>query len=177
MSKIGRQPIPVLEGVTVQLEGTTIDVKGPKGQLRRSLPSEVRVKQDNNILQVESANQVLWGTWRAHIANMVKGVTTGFEKKLEIQGIGYRASIQGSTIVFQIGYSHPVKVDIPEGLSCEIKENIITVQGIDKEQVGQFSAYLRSLRPPDAYKGKGIRYQGEAIKLKPGKKAGVGAGA
>lgn len=175
MSKIGRQPIVLPEGVAIIHTNAHVEVKGPKGSLSRVLPREVIIEQKDSQLIVASQHSPLWGTWRAHLANMVKGVSQGFEKKLELQGIGYRVALQGNRLNFQIGFSHTVTVDIPKDLSCEVKDNIITVQGIDKEAVGQFCAYLRSLRPPDAYKGKGIRYQGEVVKLKPGKKAGVGA--
>jgi len=174
MSKIGKQPITVPEGVQVEQSKGHIKITGPKGILERSFPLQIQVNEEGHILKVKSDNSTLWGTWRAHIANMVIGVSVGFEKKLEIQGIGYRVALQGQSLVFQLGFSHPVTVPILEGLSCEVKENVVTVKGVNKEEVGQFSAYLRSLRPPDAYKGKGIRYLGEVIKLKPGKKAGVG---
>ena len=177
MSKIGRQPIIIPEGVTVAHAQGKVTVHGPKGTLERMFPSEVTIREEENSLNVESPNPALWGTWRSHIANMVQGVSQGFVKNLELQGIGYRVQLQGTSLVFQIGFSHPVKVDIPEGLAGEIKDSIISIKGIDKEKVGQFAAHLRTLRPPDAYKGKGIRYQGEVIKLKPGKKAGVGVGA
>lgn len=177
MSKIGRQPILIPQGVTVSVEDGKVTVTGPKGSQTRAISSEVGVINEGSTLKVESSNPVLWGTWRAHIFNMVQGVNEGFQKNLELQGIGYKVGLQGSSLVFQIGFSHPVTVPIPEGLACELKENIISVKGINKEAVGQFAASLRGLKPPDAYKGKGIRYQGEVIKLKPGKKAGVGAGA
>lgn len=176
MSKIGRQPITIPQGVLIEHTKLQVTVKGPKGSLTKTLPREVSLEQKEETLLVSSEHSPLWGTWRSHIANMVKGVSQGFDKKLELQGIGYRVQLQGGALVFQIGFSHPVKVELPEGLSAQVKDSIITITGIDKEAVGQFCAYLRSLRPPDAYKGKGIRYQGEVIKLKPGKKAGVGAG-
>lgn len=174
MSKIGRQPIPIPEGVAVEVRADSISISGPKGVIQRSFPSEVRISKEGDFLEVMSENSALWGTWRAHIANIVRGVCEGFEKGLEIHGVGYRVALQENKLVFQIGFSHPVSALLPEGITCEIKENTITVRGIDKEKVGQFAASLRSIRPPDSYKGKGIRYQGELIKLKPGKKAGVG---
>lgn len=177
MSKIGKQPITLPSGVTVSISEGKVVVSGPKGSLERMMPLTVRVISEEHILKLESSNPVLWGTWRAHIFNMVKGVSEGFQKNLEVQGIGYKVSLQGSSLVLQIGFSHPVTVPIPEGLTCQLKESIISVQGISKEAVGQFAALLRHLKPPDAYKGKGIRYQGEIIKLKPGKKAGVGVSA
>lgn len=174
MSKIGKQAIDIPQGVTIEHKDHTIKVSGPKGTLERVLPLQVKIKQEENTLHVKSDSSPIWGTWRAHLANMVKGVTKGFDKNLELQGIGYKVQLQSNALVFQIGFSHSVNVEIPEGLACETKENSIIVKGIDKEKVGQFAAYLRSLRPPDAYKGKGIRYQGEVVKLKPGKKAGAG---
>lgn len=177
MSKIGRQPIIIPDGVMVEITNERITVTGPKGKTLRTLPKDIRVIKEKGALSVESKNFPLWGTWRAHLANMVKGVTSGFEKILELRGVGYKVSLQGSILTFQIGFSHPVTVNVPEGLSCEVKENKISIKGVDKERVGQFAASLRSLRPPDAYKGKGIRYENEVVKIKPGKKAGVGIGA
>lgn len=177
MSKVGKQPIIIPEGVAIEIEQDSIKISGPKGVIERALPKGIEVKKEEGVLRVESKTSVLWGTWRSHIANMVEGVTKGFEKVLELQGIGYKVSLQGSALTFQIGFSHPVNVTIPEGLSCEVKENKISVKGVNKEAVGQFAASLRSIRPPDSYKGKGIRYENEAVKLKPGKKAGVGTGA
>ncbi|MBI3335130.1 MAG: 50S ribosomal protein L6 [Candidatus Portnoybacteria bacterium] len=175
MSKIGRQPIPIPQGVAVEVHGDTIKVSGSRGSQERIFSPGVKISKEGDFIKVISENSALWGTWRAHIANMVRGVCEGFEKGLEIHGVGYRVALQESKLVFQIGFSHPVSVALPEGITSEIKENTITVRGIDKEKVGQFAASLRSIRPPDSYKGKGIRYQGEVIKLKPGKKAGVGA--
>lgn len=175
MSKIGRQPIIILDGVTVKTEGNSIIVSGPKGIAQRVFSPLVHIEIGEKQVTVTSENPAFWGTWRAHVANMVKGVREGFSKQLGIQGIGYKVQLQSNTLVFSLGFSHPVTVTIPEGIEVAVKENTITVSGIDKEKIGQFASYLRSLRPPDAYKGKGIRYVGEVIKLKPGKKAGVGA--
>lgn len=176
MSKIGRKPIHIPQGTLIKEEEGTIRITGPKGTLERPFPfDKVYIKQGGGTMRVTSDDGRLWGTWRAHIANMIKGVTEGFEKKLDVQGIGYKVSIQGSTLVLQVGFSHLVKVEIPADISCQTKDNSIILQGIDKERVGQFAASLRSIRPPDSYKGKGIRYSDEVVKLKPGKKAGVGA--
>jgi large subunit ribosomal protein L6 len=175
MSKIGRQPVAIPEGVIVEIKDQAVTVSGPKGTLSHALPLVVSVTQDDSVLNVKSKDVALWGTWRAHIANMVKGVVDGFEKSLELRGVGYRVQLQGSTLNFQLGFSHPVVVDVPEGLSCEVKEGVVTLRGINKEHVGQFAARIRSLRPPDAYKGKGIRYKDEVVHTKPGKKAGVTA--
>lgn len=174
MSKVGRQPILIPQGVRVEITAERITISGPKGTIKRSFPSEVSISKERDFLKVKSENSALWGTWRAHVANMIRGVGEGFTKRLEIHGVGYRVALQEDKLVFQIGFSHPVNARLPEGITCEIKENTITIHGIDKEKVGQFAAFLRSIRPPDSYKGKGIRYQGELIKLKPGKKAGVG---
>ncbi len=177
MSKIGRQPIAIPKEVTMEITEDHIAVAGPKGKIQRVLPKDIHVAKKGEVVNVESNNFALWGTWRAHIANMVKGVTSGFQKVLELHGVGYKVSLQDSLLTFQIGFSHPVKVNVPEGLSCEVKENKITIKGVSKEAVGQLAASIRALRPPDSYKGKGIRYENEVVKLKPGKKAGVGTGA
>lgn len=176
MSKIGRKPIHIPQGVLIKEEEGIIKITGPKGALQRSFPSHVvHVAQEGGVISITSEDGTLWGTWRAHIANMIKGVTQGFEKKLDVLGIGYKVSIQESTLVLQVGFSHLVKVEIPTDITCQTKDNSIILQGIDKERVGQFAASLRAVRPPDSYKGKGIRYSDEVVKLKPGKKAGVGA--
>lgn len=176
MSKIGRKPIHIPQGVLIKEEEGIITITGPKGALQRSFPSHVvHIEQEGEVINVTSEDGTLWGTWRAHIANMIKGVTQGFEKKLDVLGIGYKVSMQESTLVLQVGFSHLVKVEIPADISCQTKDNSIILQGIDKERVGQFAASLRAVRPPDSYKGKGIRYSDEIVKLKPGKKAGVGA--
>ena len=175
MSKIGRQPIHIPEGVTITMRNSKIQVSGPSGMLERILPIQITVKKGEDELKIMSKNKALWGTWRAHIANMVRGVTQGFEKRVEIHGIGYKIGLQGDKLICQVGFSHPVSALIPYGLACEVNENILTIRGIDKEKVGQFAAFVRSIKPPDSYKGKGIRYVGEVVKLKPGKRVGVGA--
>lgn len=175
MSKIGRKPILIPEGVNIESKEGKVVVGGPNGVLERVMPTSVIVERDGKTLVVKSVEPALWGTWRAHIANMVEGVTQGFEKKLELHGVGYKVSLQESVLVLQVGFSHSVNIKVPEGLSCEVKENTVIIRGIDKEKVGQFSASIRSVRPPDSYKGKGIRYEKEIVRLKPGKKAGVGA--
>ena len=176
MSKIGKKPILIPDKVEVKLEDNRIYVKGPKGDLSFEIRPEIGVKIENGQIEVfpkiqTKETKALWGTTRSLINNLVEGVTKGFKKQLEIQGIGYKAKVEGNELVLEVGFSHPVKKEIPEGLRVSVEKNIITVEGIDKQLVGEFAAQIRKVRPPDPYKGKGIRYLGERIKLKPGKKA------
>jgi len=176
MSKIGKKPILIPEGVEVKLEGNTIYVKGPKGDFSLEIRPEIGIKIENGQIEVfpkmqTKETKALWGTTRSLINNLVEGVTRGFKKQLEIQGIGYKAKLEGNELVLEVGFSHPVKMEIPEGIEVSIDKNIITIEGIDKQLVGEFAARIKKVRPPDPYKGKGIRYLGEKIKLKPGKKA------
>jgi len=180
MSKIGKIPIKIPEEVRVSL-GKKVTVSGPKGELEYNLPDGIKVKKKENELFVlpektDIKTKALHGTARQLLANMVEGVTEGFSKTLEIVGTGYRASLEGKKLVLSLGFSHPVEVIPPEGISYEIVDGKIKISGISKAQVGQEAARIRKIRPPDAYKGKGIRYEGEEIKLKPGKAAKVGAG-
>ncbi len=177
MSRIGRKPILIPENVEIKIEGQRIIVKGPKGELSREVRPElgVEIKDDGKMIvsikkQVSQA-KALWGLFRTLLFNMIEGVTSGFEKKLEIQGIGFRAIIEGEELVLYVGLSHPVKLRIPMGIKCSIEKNIISVSGIDKEIVEQFSANIRKVKPPEPYKGKGIRYVDEVIRRKAGKKA------
>ncbi len=178
MSRIGKAPIPVPSGVTVDLKGSEVSVKGPKGQLHRTLRSEVTIKQEDGKLVVERTSddrnvRSLHGLSRTLVANMVKGVTDGFTQQLEIIGVGYRAVMEGRKLVMQLGYSHPVEIEPPQGLEIVVgKGNILTVSGIDKQAVGDLAADIRSRRPPEVYKGKGVKYQGEVIRRKAGKAAG-----
>ena len=175
MSRIGRMPIAIPAGVTVELaENNKVTVKGPKGTLERVLPEEMEIKVEGEEVVVSRPNDLkkmksLHGLTRTLIANMVKGVTDGYEKVLEINGVGYRAQKKGTTLVLSLGYSHPVEMEDPEGLTTEVKENTITVKGIDKEKVGQFAAEIRAKRSPEPYKGKGIKYADEVIRRKVGK--------
>ncbi len=175
MSRIGKLPIPIPSGVTVDISGNIVTVKGPKGQLSRAVPSEMILKLENNVLKVErpsdsKKHRALHGLTRTLIANMVDGVSKGFEKTLDIVGVGYRAEKSGSNLILRIGFSHPVEITPLPGVSLELEgTNRIKVLGINKEDVGEMAAEIRSIRPPDAYKGKGIRYTGEAVRLKPGK--------
>ncbi|MCH8986887.1 50S ribosomal protein L6 [Patescibacteria group bacterium] len=175
MSRVGKQPIEILKGVEVKIEGQTIAVKGPKGELLRDFHSEVQVEQKENELIVSSNDSALWGTTRSNIANMVHGVVEGYEKKLELEGIGYRAAIEGDTVVLNVGFSHTVQIKIPEGLSCTVDKNTVVVSGINKEKVGELAAKIRKVKPAEPYKGKGFRYEGEVVRRKLGKRA-VGAG-
>ncbi|CAN5330017.1 50S ribosomal protein L6 [soil metagenome] len=178
MSRIGKAPIPVPSGVTVDLKGNDVSVKGPKGQLQRSLRPEVTIKQEDGKLvvgRISDARNVrsLHGLSRTLVANMVKGVTDGFTQNLEIIGVGYRAVMEGRKLVMQLGYSHPVEIEPAQGLEIAVgKGNILTVSGIDKQAVGDLAADIRSRRGPEVYKGKGVKYQGEVIRRKAGKAAG-----
>ncbi len=178
MSRIGKAPIPVPSGVTVDIKGSDISVKGPKGQLARSIRPEVTIKQEDGKLVVERTSDTrtvrsLHGLTRTLVANMVKGVTEGFTQNLEIIGVGYRAVMEGRKLVMQLGYSHSVEIEPPQGLEIVVgKGNILTVSGIDKQAVGDLSADIRSRRGPEVYKGKGVKYQGEFIRRKAGKAAG-----
>jgi len=176
MSRVGKNPVSLPEGVEVKIQGNLITVKGPKGELKWSFPPQLRVSlQDRKVIveRPSDARQMraLHGTTRSIIANMVTGVSSGYQKVLEIIGVGYRAQVQGNKIVFSLGYSHPVEFLLPEGITAQVdsKQTQLTIRGIDKQLVGQVAANIRALRPPDIYKGKGIRYAGEQIKLKPGK--------
>ena len=175
MSRIGRMPIALPPGVTVNIEGERVTVSGPKGELRRSLPSDMRINLEDDILTVSrpsdsKEHRSQHGLTRSLLANMVEGVSKGFEKVLEIVGVGYRAEKAGDKLVIRIGYSHPVEVTPLPGISLAVEgANRIKVTGINKEVVGEMAAEIRAIRPPDAYKGKGIRYAGEIVHLKPGK--------
>ena len=175
MSRIGKQPIEILKGVDIKIEGQTVSVKGPKGELSRVVHDEVNVEQKENEVIVFSNNSALWGTTRSNIANMVHGVVDGYEKKLELEGIGYRVAVEGDNVVLNVGFRHTVEIKIPEGLSCMVDKNTIVVSGINKERVGELAAKIRKAKPAEPYKGKGFRYEGEVIRRKLGKRA-VGAG-
>lgn len=179
MSRIGKQPIPILRGVTVEVTDGFVNVKGPKGELRKAIHPDIGVAiGEGNIMveprRVSQKTSALWGLTRALIANMVEGVTAGFERKLEFEGIGYRASVEGGTLTMQLGFSHPVRFSAPAGVTLTVEKNTITISGIHKESVSEAAARIRALRPPEPYKGKGIRYRGELIRRKAGKKAVAG---
>lgn len=176
MSKVGKKPILIPESVEVKIEDQKITVRGPKGELSREVRPEIQVGiKEGKVSLVpkfeERRISAFWGLERALISNMVKGVVEGFEKKLEIQGIGYKATLDGRDLILETGFTHSTRVNAPEDITFSIEKNIITVSGIDKGKVSQLAAKIRKVKPPDLYKGKGIRYLGEEIKLKPGKKA------
>jgi len=175
MSKIGKKPIEIPEGVTIAVEEQAVKVKGPKGELSFKLPKEVGLKLNGRQLLVlpigkSKKTPALWGTIRAVVANMIIGVEKGFEKKLEIEGIGFKAQIQGNDLILNLGFSHPVVFKPPEGIKISVEKNTIIVSGISLELVGQTAANIRALKKPEPYKGKGIRYAGEVIRRKTGKK-------
>jgi large subunit ribosomal protein L6 len=175
MSRIGKRPIPIPKKVTVNIDGANITVKGPKGELSRTLPSTVTVSQEGETLYVVRDNESRTarerhGLCRTLVFNMVAGVANGFEKRLEIQGVGYRAQAQGSKLTLNVGYSKPVEMDMPNGIQVAVEKNTeVIITGIDKEIVGNTAAKIRDVRPPEPYKGKGIRYKGEVVRRKAGK--------
>ncbi|HUO50696.1 MAG TPA: 50S ribosomal protein L6 [Candidatus Paceibacterota bacterium] len=176
MSRTGKLPIKIPAGTEVSLQSGEIVVKGKGGTLRRTIHPAVKIDIANGEAVVSPAQgsrlaRALWGTYAAHVRNMVAGVNTPFTKKLEVQGIGYRAELSGKQLKLQVGFSHPVLVAIPDGLTAAVEKNVITVTGADKEQVGQFAASVRAIKKPEPYKGKGIRYEGEVVRQKQGKKA------
>jgi large subunit ribosomal protein L6 len=179
MSRIGRQPIPIPPGVKIAVDGATVRAEGPKGKLAQPVPAGLTTRVTGAMIVIERGSderhvRALHGMARALVANMVTGVKDGFERKLEIVGIGYRAQMQGKTIQLALGYSHPVIFPLPDGITAEIdKQTAITLRGADKALLGQTAAKLRALRKPDPYKGKGIKYLGEFIRRKVGKKAGA----
>jgi large subunit ribosomal protein L6 len=191
MSRIGRAPIPIPDGVTLTIDGPRVSVKGPKGELTRQVHSDMQLVRENGTLEVhrpseQRMHKQLHGLTRSLVANMVTGVTSGFEKTLEIYGVGYRGQKQGDRLVLALGYSHPLEITAPPGVEIGELQNFsptqanewlstrFTVRGIDKELLGQFAAEIRALRKPEPYKGKGVRYQGERIRRKAGKAAGKG---
>lgn len=179
MSRIGKKEISLPKGVEVKHDGKAVTVKGPKGSLTTPLVTGIGVSLENNVLKFtrsdeEGKSRAFHGLMRALVANNVKGVTEGFKKELDIVGVGYRAEVKGKEVVFQLGYSHPVRFAIPQGIDITVdaKTNHITITGIDKQKVGQTAAEIRALREPDPYKGKGIKYSDEIIRRKAGKAAG-----
>ncbi len=176
MSRLGKKPIVIPPGVEVKASGRKISVKGPKGTLDFEHHSEVKIEIGSEEVIVKNIGKTkqapaIWGTTARIIANMVKGVTEGYSKQLELNGVGYRMNLQGKKIILALGFSHPVEMAIPEGIEVKIENNIITVSGIDKQKVGQFTADVRKLKPVEPYKGKGFRYAGEIVRKKEGKKA------
>jgi large subunit ribosomal protein L6 len=177
MSRIGKKPIEVPAGVLVSVDPGRVTVSGPKGELRQVVPQRMKITQEDGTLTVErpterGEDRALHGLTRTLIANMVEGVTNGFEKRLEIQGVGYRAALSGTNLELQVGYSHSVRITPREGISFEVPvPTQVVVRGIDKQAVGQTAAEIRKVRPPEPYKGKGIRYEGEYVRRKVGKRA------
>ena len=175
MSRIGKKPIPIPKGVTVKIEGNTVLVQGPKGKLDTPLPSGITMEQkDGNLVAIrpDDAHAAVHGLARALVNNAVEGVTKGWTREMDIVGIGYRAEMKGKgTVVFSLGYSHPIEYPLPSGVDCAIDAKLthLTLNGIDRQKVGQVAAEMRSLRPPDPYKNKGVRYTGERLKKKVGK--------
>ncbi len=177
MSRVGLRPIEIPEGVEVSLEPGSVTVKGPKGTLNQAIHHDMRIARDDSVLRVERpsderTHRALHGLTRSLVANMVEGVTKGFEKRLEIHGMGYRAMLEGTTLTLHLGYSHPIVYEAPDTIEFELSgRDIIIVRGIDKQKVGQVAAEIRAFRKPEPYKGKGVRYVGEVIRRKVGKTA------
>lgn len=176
MSRIGKHPVPVPEGVTCQIAGQDIVVKGKNGQLVAKASKEVQITQDENGILVRPSDEskqarMLWGTWKNRIRNMVQGVNEGFTVRLEINGVGYRAAVEGQTLKLQLGYSHDILYPIPEGIQIKCdKPTLVAVSGADRQRVGQVAAEIRAYRKPEPYKGKGVKYENEYIVRKEGKK-------
>jgi len=179
MSRIGRKVLPLPKGVTISQKAGAISVKGPKGELSKPLPEGISVKTEADKLQVLRAddsrqNRSKHGLMRAHLANMVKGVTEGWKRELEINGVGYRAEVTGDSVTFALGYSHPIVFKLPKSVTAKVEKNRLTLVSPDKDELGQVSAKIRELRPPEPYKGKGVKYVEEIIKRKVGKAAATG---
>lgn len=176
MSRLAKYPIAIPAGVSITMDGTTMTVKGPKGELTRTFRNEVAIAIEGNEINLSIHNsdpfsRSIWGTTAAHIKNMIAGVTNGFTKKLILEGVGFKSAVNGTMLDLALGFSHPVNLEIPAELTVTADKNIITITGIDKEKVGQFSAFVRSLKKPEPYKGKGFRYDDEVIRRKQGKKS------
>lgn len=177
MSKVGKKPIVLPLGVQAEIRDGVFFVKGSRGEMKRSYPQKLlSVRVESGVVTLSPASKserayINWGTYRSHFFNMVKGVSEGWKKTLELVGVGYRAEIQGRDLVLTVGFSHPVKIVCPEGISFKLEKSIITVEGVDKELVGETSDKIRSVRPPEPYKGKGIRYTDEVVRRKAGKAA------
>ena len=176
MSRIGKQPIPIPDKVQINIDGTAVTVKGPKGELYHQFPSSMNIALDDGVLTVtrpsdQRQHRALHGMTRALLANMVTGVSEGFERVLEVEGVGYSAEMQGTTLVMHLGYSHPIPVEPPPNCEFAVEERgrVVRIRGIDKQVVGELAANIRKMRPPEPYKGKGVRYRGEHIRRKAGK--------
>ncbi len=177
MSRIGKKQTTIPQGVTVSVADGILSVQGPKGTLTRPVHAAVTVSIEDGVASVSVKNEAnkqeraLWGTFSAHVANMVEGVTEGFKKELEVNGVGYRVAMQGADLKIEVGFSHPVIFKVPDGIKASVDKNVITIEGIDKELVGQTAAEIRAIRKPEPYKGKGIKYMDEHIRRKAGKAA------
>ncbi len=175
MSRLGKQPITIPAGVTVTCDNGLLSVAGPKGTLVRAIRPDVTIKIEGAVITLVPGTTTeaaaLWGTYAAHARNMIKGVTEGFTKILEIEGVGYRAEVKGTNLILSVGFSHPVALEIPAGITTLVEKSVVTVTGFDKDLLGQFAANIRKVKKPEPYKGKGIRYRGEYIIRKQGKKA------
>jgi large subunit ribosomal protein L6 len=181
MSRIGRKPVAIPKGVSLSQKAGSFSVKGPKGELSKPLPSGVTIKLEASEAVIARAddsreNRARHGLVRAHLANMVKGVTEGWKRELEINGVGYRAEVSGDSVTFALGYSHPIVFKLPKSVSAKVEKNRLTLVSADKDELGQISAKMRELRPPEPYKGKGVKYVEEVIKKKVGKAAATGGG-
>jgi large subunit ribosomal protein L6 len=181
MSKIGQLPITIPSGVTLEINGGTVNISGPKGKLEVNFKKDlldVKIEEGNVVVSPKKESKIarsVWGTTRMLIANHIKGVTEGWKKQLELVGTGYRSEVQGNKLVLTVGYSHPVNIEAPEGITFKVEKSVINVDGIDKQVVGQVSANIRASRPPEPYKGKGVKYVGEVIRRKAGKAAKAAA--
>jgi large subunit ribosomal protein L6 len=181
MSRIGRKPVAIPKGVSISQKAGKFSVKGPKGELTKPMPTGVSIKVDSDKAVISRAddsreNRAKHGLVRAHLANMVKGVTDGWKRELEINGVGYRAEVSGDSITFALGYSHPIVFKLPKSITAKVDKNRLSLVSADKDELGQISAKLRELRPPEPYKGKGVKYVEEVIKKKVGKAAATGGG-
>ena len=177
MSRIGKKPINIPSGVEIFLEGGLLRVKGPLGQLEKVIHPHIIIKKEDDKILIKVKNEqdqrdrALWGLFRTLVSNMISGVTQGFEKKLEVTGIGYKVASKGNNLVLNVWYSHPIEFKIPSAIKIDVNGNVITIRGIDKAEVGEIAAQIRRLRPPEPYKGKGIKYFGEVVRRKAGKVA------
>ncbi|OGZ58856.1 MAG: 50S ribosomal protein L6 [Candidatus Spechtbacteria bacterium RIFCSPLOWO2_12_FULL_38_22] len=181
MSRIGKKPIKIPDKVEVEIKDNDVSIKGPLGTLSLVVPDILSIKKEDNdivldIIKKKAESKAFWGLFRALVANIVIGVSEGFKKTLEIEGVGYKAEVRGKELVLNLGYSHPIIMEIPEGLSVQVDKSKINISGIDKQLVGQFTANIRKNRKPEPYKGKGIRYEGERVRRKAGKRAATGPG-
>lgn len=180
MSRIGKKEITIPAGTEVSVASGVLTVKGKGGTLKKAVHAAVTINAGNGLVKVEPANKTrlaraLWGTYASHVRNMIAGVNTPYVKKLQVEGIGYRAELAGKQLKMSLGFSHPVLIAVPEGVQVAVEKNIISISGADKEVVGQFAANVRSVKKPEPYKGKGIRYEGEVVRQKAGKKAATTA--